>query len=150
MSSKLNRAARRAGKGNISNLKEQIFFEEKDNLKRHLEKAEAEMRESFEHLYQGMYFASMAIAMHRIGLSQRTIYRAMEKADEIYGQLYDGMIKAEDLPKMCEDESGIRILYSASNEYMLLLPFEEKKNKPKAYYNLTGMQAVKKIKEGKE
>lgn len=31
MSSKLNRAARRAGKGNISNLKEQIFFEEKDN-----------------------------------------------------------------------------------------------------------------------
>ena len=49
MSSKLNRAARRAGKGNISNLKEQIFFEEKDNLKRHLEKAEAEMRESFEH-----------------------------------------------------------------------------------------------------
>ena len=55
MSSKLNRAARRAGKGNISNLKEQIFFEEKDNHKRHLEKAEAEMRESFEHLYFGVF-----------------------------------------------------------------------------------------------
>lgn len=147
MSNKLNRAHRRALESS-RDMKVQVFNQEKDSLRRHLEKAENEMRESFEHLYQGMYFASMAIAMHRIGLSQRTIYRAMEKADEIYGQLYDGTIKAEDLPKMCEDESGVRILYSASNEFMLLLPFEEKKNKPNAYYNLTGMQAVKKIKEG--
>lgn len=147
MSNKLNRAHRRALESS-RDMKVQVFNQEKDSLRRHLEKAENEMRESFEHLYQGMYFASMAIAMHWIGLSQRTIYRAMEKADEIYGQLYDGTIKAEDLPKMCEDESGVRILYSASNEFMLLLPFEEKKNKPNAYYNLTGMQAVKKIKEG--
>lgn len=51
MSSKLNRAARRAEKANIHDLKEQVFMDQKDSLKRHLEKAETEMRDSFEHLY---------------------------------------------------------------------------------------------------
>lgn len=150
MSSKLNRAARRAGKGNISNLKEQIFFEEKDNLKRHLEKAEAEMRDSFEHLYFGVFYSVMAIAMHKCGLCQNTIYKAMGIADDLCGKLHDGDITIDKLQQMSEEQAGIRILFTADHDYTLLVPFEEKKAKRKAYYNITGLEVLKKIREGED
>ena len=139
----MNRAQRRAqGKDIRAQIKTQVFNQEKDSLRRHLEKTEAEMRDSLEHVYNGMYFATMAIAMHRCRLSQNTIYKAMSMADDLYGQLFDGKLTADDLEKMVVEEAGIKIEYDADRQYMILRPFERTKDGKKAYYNLTGLMKV--------
>lgn len=145
----MNRAQRRAqGKDIRAQIKTQVFNQEKDSLRRHLEKTEAEMRDSLEHVYNGMYFATMAIAMHRCRLSQNTIYKAMSMADDLYGQLFDGKLTADDLEKMVVEEAGIKIEYDADRQYMILRPFERTKDGKKAYYNLTGLMKVQTGKEG--
>jgi len=106
------------------------------------------MRDSLEHVYNGMYFATMAIAMHRCRLSQNTIYKAMSMADDLYGQLFDGKLTADDLEKMVVEEAGIKIEYDADRQYMILRPFERTKDGKKACYNLTGLMKVQTGKEG--
>lgn len=122
----MNRAQRRAqGKDIRAQIKTQVFNQEKDSLRRHLEKTEAEMRDSLEHVYNGMYFATMAIAMHRCRLSQNTIYKAMSMADDLYGQLFDGKLTADDLEKMVVEEAGIKIEYERTDTPPLFPQFKE-------------------------
>ena len=44
----------------------------------------------------------------------------------------------------------IRILFTADHDYTLLVPFEEERAKRKAYYNITELEVLKKIREGED